>query len=203
VAANPNGTARTGTLRVARETVTVTQGGAGCSATLTPPSASFSETGGTDSVDVTIPNGCDWDAVANDPWLTITGGSPGNGNGTITYSVAVNPDGTPRTGTFTIASQTFTVTQGGAPCTATLTPPSASFNEKGGTDSIDVTIPNGCPWDAVANDSWLTVTSGSPGNGNGTVAYSVDFNFGSQSRTGSLSIAGQTFTVMQGGYIIR
>jgi hypothetical protein len=47
--------------------------------------------------------------------------------------------------------------------------------------------------------SWITVTSGSPGIGNGTVNYSVAANTGATSRTGALTIAGKTFTVQQNG----
>ena len=40
---------------------------------------------------------------------------------------------------------------------------------------------------------------GANGTGNGTVTYSVGANTGSTSRTGTLTIAGSTFTVTQAG----
>ncbi|MDQ4122089.1 MAG: DUF5050 domain-containing protein [Acidobacteriota bacterium] len=46
-------------------------------------------------------------------WLTVTSGQSGNGSGTVTYSVAQNATGLQRTGTITIAGQTFTVNQSG------------------------------------------------------------------------------------------
>jgi hypothetical protein len=50
----------------------------------------------------------------NDPqWLAITSANSGSGNGTVNYSVAVNPGTTSRTGALTIVGQPFTVTQGG------------------------------------------------------------------------------------------
>ncbi len=49
--------------------------------------------------------------MSNVPWLTITAGATGLRNGTVTYSVAANTTGANRTGTLTIAGQTFTVTQ--------------------------------------------------------------------------------------------
>ncbi len=52
--------------------------------------------------------------MSNDSWITVTGGSSGNGNGTVDYTVDANPDATQRIGTITIAGQTFTVTQSGA-----------------------------------------------------------------------------------------
>ena len=55
---------------------------------------------------------------------------------------------------------------------------------------------NGCAWTAASNDSWLTITSGASGNGNGSVAFSVAFN-PFNVRSGSLTIARQTFSVQQ------
>jgi hypothetical protein len=51
--------------------------------------------------------------VSNATFITITAGSSGTGNGTVTYSVANNTATTSRTGTLTIAGLTFTVTQAG------------------------------------------------------------------------------------------
>ncbi|RLI01226.1 hypothetical protein DRO38_05415, partial [Candidatus Bathyarchaeota archaeon] len=45
---------------------------------------------------------------------------------------------------------------------------------------------------------WIHITSGSSGTGSGTVNYSVDENTGS-ARTGTITIADQTFTVTQSG----
>jgi hypothetical protein len=82
-----------------------------CTYYIFPTSQSFSSAGGSGSVNVTAPSGCPWTATSNASWITITSGSSGNGNGTVNYSVASNPSTTPRTGTMTIAGQTFTVTQ--------------------------------------------------------------------------------------------
>lgn len=69
---------------------------------------------------VTTAPGCGWMATTNNPtWLTITSGSSGNGNGTVTYSVASYPitpyssPGVPgaRNGSLTIAGQAFPVTE--------------------------------------------------------------------------------------------
>ena len=62
-----------------------------------------------------------------------------------------------------------------------------------------MTAPTGCSWSAASNSSWLSVTSGTGGNGNGTVAYSAAANLDLASQTGTLTIAAQTFTVTEGG----
>ena len=82
-----------------------------CNVTLAPTSAVAPPAGATDTVHVTLPTGCAWSAVSNDPaWLTVTGGSTGTGSGTVTYGAAANP-GAPRTGSLSIWGQRFPVHQ--------------------------------------------------------------------------------------------
>lgn len=59
-----------------------------------------------------------------------------------------------------------------------------------------MTAAPGCAWAVSGNPSWITITSGGDGSGNGTIAYSVQANTGAP-RTGTLTIAGQAFTVTQ------
>ncbi|MGB9178573.1 MAG: Calx-beta domain-containing protein, partial [Pyrinomonadaceae bacterium] len=82
-------------------------------------------------------------------------------------------------------------------CTGTINPSSNTFDGSGGTGSLSVTAASTCNWTAVSNDSWLTVTTGASGTGNGTVNYSVAANLETGSRTGTLTVAGQTFAVTQ------
>ena len=194
VAAN-TGAARTGTLTVAGSTFTVSQAAASCSFTLNPTSQSFGTAAGTGSVSVSSATGCSWTAASNASWITVTSGASGSGNGTVGYSVAANT-GAARTGTLTIAGSTFTVSQAAASCTYTLNPSSQSLSASSATGSVSVSSATGCSWTAASNASWITVTSGSSGSGNGAVGYSVAANTGA-ARTGTLTIAGSTFTVSQ------
>ncbi len=82
-----------------------------CNYSILPTSRSFGLGGGTGSVSVSTSSGCPWTATSNVPWITITSGSSGSGNGTVNYSVSAYTNTSPRTGTMTIAGQTFTVTQ--------------------------------------------------------------------------------------------
>jgi glucose/arabinose dehydrogenase len=167
-----------------------------CSYTLSSTSRTVSSSGGAFTVSVTAPVGCPWTAVSNASWITITGGSSGLGNGTVSYSVAANT-GPQRTGTMTIAGKTFTVTQSSG-CVYTISPTSKSFPASGGTGVVSVTAGVGCSWTARSNNSWITITSGASGVGNGTVGYSVKaVTSGSGTRTGSMTIAGKKFTVTQ------
>ncbi len=85
-----------------------------------------------------------------------------------------------------------------ADCTQSIAPTSRSFGASGGADSVAVTADAGCAWTAASNASWIHVTSGASGSGNGIVQYSVDANT-SSARSGSMTIAGLTFTVNQSG----
>ncbi|MBF0606313.1 MAG: VCBS repeat-containing protein [Magnetococcales bacterium] len=131
--------------------------------------------------------------------MTITSGSSGSGNGTVTYSVTANNTTDLRMGTMTIAGQTFTVLQDHISCTYTMTPTNKNLASTGGSDSISVTANTGCAWTASSNAAWITITSSSSGSGNGTVTYTVAANTGTTYRTGTMTIAGQTFTVTQDG----
>ena len=102
-------------------------------------------------------------------------------------------------GTLTIAGRTFTVTQAG--CTLSLAPTSRSVPVAGIPNAMaGVSAPAGCTWTAASNDPWITLTSSPSGSGNAQVTFSVDPNFASTTpRTGTLTIAGRTFTVTQAG----
>lgn len=82
----------------------------GCTYALTPTSANVTRGGASGTVTVTAGGGCQWSATSNVPWITLTSGAGGTGPGVVTYQVAPNP-GPPRTGTVTIAGQSFTVRQ--------------------------------------------------------------------------------------------
>jgi hypothetical protein len=96
----------------------------------------------------------------------------------------------------TIAGQAVTVSQAGNACVYSLLPTGQSVSAAGGPNTVAVTAPTGCAWTASSNDAWLSITSGSTGNGGGVVAYSVAANSGG-ARNGTLTIAGVTFTVSQ------
>ena len=170
-------------------------GTVGCPFVLSPTSGSFTRSGGNGIVNVTTGDGCTWSAASNVPWITITDGGSGNDDGTVNFSVAANT-GAQRTGTLTIAGQIFTVTQA-AVCTYSVSSPQSPVNHGGVTGTINVTTEQGCTWTAQSNVSWITITSGSNGTGNGTVQYTVAPNVG-PTRFGTIAIAEQTFSIEQG-----
>ncbi|MFN2416039.1 MAG: M36 family metallopeptidase [Pyrinomonadaceae bacterium] len=106
---------------------------------------------------------------------------------------AVGNDGTTHTAASDLPSDC------GGTCTYSISPTSASFAAAGGSGTVNVTAGAGCAWTAASNAGFIGITSGASGTGSGTVSYSVGANAGTTSRTGTLTIAGKTFTVTQAG----
>ena len=84
-------------------------------------------------------------------------------------------------------------------CSYSITPTNKTFAYTGGSQTIQVTADDSCPWTATESLDWVNITSGSSGSGNGTVSYSVSSNNSSSSRTGSITIAGKTHMITQSG----
>lgn len=84
------------------------------------------------------------------------------------------------------------------PCRFSLSATSVSARSAGEPVTVMVAIMQGinCAWTAAANDTFVTVTSGAAGTGNGAVVLAVAANTGA-SRTGTATIAGQTVTIVQ------
>ncbi len=93
-----------------------------------------------------------------------------------------------------LRSNTFSFTD---PCSRSISPTSQSFAASGGSGSTAVTATAGCTWTAVSNNTWIAVTAGASGTGNGTVAFTVAPNTGTTTRVGTVTIAGSTYTVTQ------
>jgi glucose/arabinose dehydrogenase len=84
------------------------------------------------------------------------------------------------------------------PCSYAISPTNASFQRTGGTATVTVTAAQGCAWTAVSNASWITITGGASGSGNGTVSYSVGpYGGPPKKRVGGMTIAGTAFTINQ------
>lgn len=86
----------------------------------------------------------------------------------------------------------------GGGCSYALSPTNQSFPPTTGNGTIALTTGAGCTWNAVSNDTWISVTSAASGMGNTTISYSVTANATGAPRTGTISAGGQVFTVYQG-----
>lgn len=192
-AAATTGPGRAAAMTIAGQTFTVTQG-QGCTFALSATGASIADAGGQGSFQVETSAGCGWTVSAAVPWITITSGTGGTGIGTVQFTVAAN-SGPARSGAISAAGGTFTVTQGGG-CSYALSPASQTVPGGGGTGTVNVSAGSGCGWSATSNAAWLSITSGEKGSGNGSVAFTAAAHSG-PARSGTLTVAGQTFTVQQ------
>ncbi len=116
--------------------------------------------------------------------LTITAAP-----GTYEFSVGIGE-------LFTYRVFTLIVTPGQS-CTYSLSASSQAVAASAAGGSVNVLTAAGCSWTAVSNASWITLSSGATGAGNGVVGFNVAANTTGASRSGTLTIAGQTFTVSQ------
>jgi hypothetical protein len=102
----------------------------------------------------------------------------------------------PTTSSSTSSSTSTTTTSTAVVCSYTLAPTSATAPAEGTTGQVVIgTLPT-CPWTAQSFASWLTVAPPS-GAGPGSVTYTAAANVNGPARTGTLVIAGLTFTVSQ------
>ncbi len=85
-------------------------------------------------------------------------------------------------------------------CQAVINPTNVQYGPEAMADrTVAVTIDAVCQWTAASNNDWISITDGTRSTGKGTVTYRVAEN-GSQNppRTGTMTIAGETCTVVQG-----
>jgi hypothetical protein len=207
VAANPGTAMRTGILTVAGQAITVRVDGLEpCTLEISPASASFNERPATGSFSVLTQPHCSWTAASAASWLTVTGGSPGTGGGTVSYAVEGNPEVAGRSGTIAVGERTFTVTQAGDPsrCEYSVAPVELSPCMAATTLTVGVTTEAGCSWTAETSVPWITLTGGQAGNGSGAITMNVTDNW-APPRQGLVMVrwptptAGQNVQVSQAG----
>ena len=150
--------------------------GNSCAITLGAGSQNIPATGGSWTVSVTntipVVGGCTWTATSNVAWITISAGTTGTGNGSVSYSVAANTAGTARNGTLTIAGQVYNITQAAGPelaitkthvgvftqaqnGTYTVTVRNGNFaGPTSGVVTVTETVPSGLTLVSMAGSGW-------------------------------------------------
>lgn len=174
---------------------------ASCTFSVSPPNFSIQSSGGNSSFSLNTQAGCKWSVLSNAVWMSITSATSGVSSATISFSVNSNPASVPRIGTIIAgtdkASATFTVTQFGV-CSYTLANSTVAIPAGGGTATDNVYTQYWCPWSAVPNASWLSITSGASGTGNGSFTVSASSNTGNTSLLGTVTVMSQTLNVVVG-----
>lgn len=168
-----------------------------CSYAIDPTSGSHDAGEGGGTIYVTTDEDCSWRVESHASWIAVPLG-PKVGSKAIGHSLEANPASSQRVGTLTVAGEPSTVMQAGAPCTHTLDPTGRSHGAGAETGSFTVSSPAGCAWAPAGTASWVQVTGGASGSGNGTVSYQLAANSGAD-RAASIVVHGVPFTLTQKG----
>jgi hypothetical protein len=108
------GSARSASVTIASQTVTIQQAAAPppapCTYAIKPTYYDAGRGPDTITINVTAGAGCAWTARSDVGWVTVDAGSSGSGNGTVRLLVQAN-SGEERSTTLTIAGQPFALHQ--------------------------------------------------------------------------------------------
>lgn len=157
----------------------------------------------------------EWSATLNASWISIVDADNGQGRkgaGLLTVAISENPSYRARTGTVTIGTETFTITQEGRPaseCEFSIDPISTTASVNGANGHIAVTATPDLPWTVSSSDGWLALLqSTAVGDGNGNIFYTASPNSTLLQRTGTITVTptdpaipAATHTVVQPGAV--
>ena len=161
---------------------------------ITPTTRNFGVGGGGNAI-ITSGSSATWTAAVSDPWITLNATS-GNVGYPVAYTVSANTNVEQRTGYVYVSGWTHTVTQDGVG--GTISPESRTVEHNGASGTITVSAANNIVWQARPNVDWINVTPTS-GSGTGSVSYNVAAYNEVATRQGTMTVAGNTFTVFQYG----
>src|SRR6185369_5233847 len=82
-------------------------------------------------------------------------------------------------------------------CLYSISPTGASCGAGGSSGNVSVVAGANCHWNASSSVPWMTTASS--GMGNGMASYTVGVNPSASPRTGTLSVAGQMYSVTHDG----
>src|SRR5581483_4850104 len=82
-------------------------------------------------------------------------------------------------------------------CVPALDSTAAEFPAAGSSGSVTLTLGATCSWTAQSNVGWVSLLSATSGQGGASIDYSVAANSQTSRRSGTLIIAGLTYTVSQ------
>ena len=208
IAENPSFRARTGTVTVGTETLTITQAGrpaSACSLSIAPVETAADASGANGHFAVTATPDLPWTTESSAGWLVLLQSSAsGSGNGNVFYTVSPNTSLQPRTATVVVRPAdanlvpiTHTVVQTAA--SSSLSASGHEFAAAGGTVTVDVSVPGSVAWSVSDVPSWITVLNGTSRVGSGSVTLQASPNNGVASRTATMTIAGFPFVAGQKG----
>ncbi|MDR3738107.1 MAG: RHS repeat-associated core domain-containing protein [Terracidiphilus sp.] len=167
-----------------------------CVTSLTPSTLTVPGVGGTATFSVQTSSSCSWNIAGLPSWITVPGGTGGNGSLTLTLSVAPNA-GSARSAVLNVDVMQLTVNQA-APCACTISSAGQSIPVSGGSGTISVSAAADCVWAMSAPPAWVTFTGATSGTGNGGVTFQVSANPGAH-RSATVTAGGASFEFDQLG----
>ena len=210
---NPSWLARSGTVRIGTEVLTIHQSGRPSSALdfdISPENTTASVKGANALISVTATPDLPWTAQSQANWLTIMPSfQSGAGAGNVVYAASPNPTMAARTGAIRVEAATsaalpaksHTVTQPAA--TAMISADAHTFNAAGETFNVEVTTDDIVNWTISENCDWISVIGSTSRIGPGSVGVSADGNNTVDSREATVMIAGHQFAVFQKGRTVE
>ena len=178
---------RVGSITVGGKTFTVTQ--AGVDVSISPESTTKGE--GADIIAVTVNalSTTQWTVTPNASWISVIDKTSGYGDYVLTLAVNANPSFERRTGTVSIGTATLTIVQDGtARAALSIDPANATASASGAYGNVAVYATPDAAWTAESTASWLTISDGATGAGNGNIKYVVSANPTLNERTGQIEI---------------
>lgn len=194
VSANNGVEARIGYVYVSGHVHTIVQPGLGAS--LSAYSSDYEREGGAGSVRVSAEAGNTWHAKSNVDWITVKTAS-GTGSQSVSFTVAPYDEVSTRSGTLTIADNTYTVNQTGRRMVLKQTSSTSDYLQD--TIKIRINALASTEWTVSASAEWITIVDAGSGKGGGVVTISLTQNPSSNERSGTVTIGTETFAVRQLG----
>ena len=210
---NPSWLARTGTVRIGTETLTVHQSGrpsAALSFSISPTASAASVRGANGVVSVLATPDLPWTAQSQANWLTVMPAYlTGAGNGNVVYTASPNPTMANRTGTIKVSAtasasltaKTHTVTQPAA--SAMVSSTAHTFAAQGESFGVNVAVDDVVNWTVSENSDWISISGSTNRIGPGTVTIAASENLTVNPRSATVTIAGHPFAVSQKGRTVE
>ena len=139
-----------------------------------------------------------WGVKPNASWISVVDAGNGQGGDAVSVAISENPSYKARTGTVTIGTETFTVTQEGRTALAfAISPAQTSAAVSGANGLVSVTATPDLPWTAASGANWITVLANfQKGAGNGNVVYTVSPQSTLYARTGTVTVTPEAVSGM-------
>lgn len=178
---------RNGSITIAGCTFAVTQ--TGVDVNIEPKVAKVESDADIVQIAITALAGTKWAVTPNASWISVLDKEQGYGDYVLTLAVNANPSFARRTGTVAVGTATLTIVQNGKETAyLAIDPENAAASASGAYGNVAVYATPDAPWTAELLTSWVTISQGQEGAGNGNIKYVASANPTLQPREGIIKI---------------